>query len=262
MHSRRDLLKGALGLAALTTAPETAWGIGPGSELTIARLRYPGSSKTRRNALNVLAEEVRLQTSVDVSLTVDEVSPAGKLFSYPLLFAICDKSGSPLSSRQGTRLKSWLEAGGTLFVDNVGTTGPSESFDQRFRRDMEELFPRNPLVKIPADHVLYRSFYRLDYPAGRRITRSYLEALVIEGRVAMIYSQNDLTGAWSRDAYGSWEYDVTPGGERQRQGAIRLGINVVEYALCQDYKDDQVHMDYLLHKRKWKPRRSRLGQTR
>ena len=42
------------------------------------------------------------------------------------------------------------------------------------------------------------------------------------------------------------------GGERQREMAFRLGINLAMYALCLDYKADQVHVPFILKKRRWK----------
>ena len=66
----------------------------------------------------------------------------------------------------------------------------------------------------------------------------------------MLYCQNDLGGAWARDAFGRWEYEVSPGGARQREMAFRLGINLVMYALCLDYKDDLVHTPFILKRRR------------
>lgn len=256
---RRAFLGGVAASVATLGWHEPASGIGPISELKLARLLYPGSTSSRANALRVMSEELRVQTSIDVSLNTPNLTFKDSFYNYPLLFSICDRPRGGLKTRDGAKLKTWLSSGGTLIMDNVGTNGPSEGFDEQFRADMKSLFPRNPMKKIPGEHVLYRSFYRLDYPAGRRIARSYLEGLEIDGRMAVIYSQNDLTGAWSRDQFGGWEFDVSPGGERQRESAIRMGINAVEYALCQDYKADQVHVNYLLKKRKWKPTRAGHG---
>jgi hypothetical protein len=43
---------------------------------------------------------------------------------------------------------------------------------------------------------------------------------------------------------------VVPGGEDQREEAFRLGINLVMYALCLDYKTEQAHIDYILRTRR------------
>ena len=65
-----------------------------------------------------------------------------------------------------------------------------------------------------------------------------------------MYSQNDLAGAWNRSEAGDYEFDVSPGGEPQRELAVRLGINLCMYALCLDYKDDAVHLPLILNKRR------------
>ena len=70
----------------------------------------------------------------------------------------------------------------------------------------------------------------------------------MDGRTVVIYSQNDLGGAWARDAMGNWEYEVYPGGETQRTMAFRLGINIILYALTGDYKQDQVHLPFILRR--------------
>ena len=56
-----------------------------------------------------------------------------------------------------------------------------------------------------------------------------------------------------RDNYGTWEHECYPGGERQRELAFRLGVNLVMYALCLDYKTDQVHVPFIMKRRRWKP---------
>ena len=68
-------------------------------------------------------------------------------------------------------------------------------------------------------------------------------------RLAVILSLNDLAGAVARDEFGEWEYDVGPGGEGAREMTFRLGLNVVMYALCLDYKEDQVHIPFILQRR-------------
>ena len=247
---RRFLLSAAAALASLA-APARA--IGPLSQVQLVRLEYAGEPTTRASALPSLARELRLRTSVEISIEPHAMRlDDHDLFRRPLLVMQGDRDYGALPRAQAERLKAWLEAGGFLFVDNVGAAGPEEGFDRAIRAELGRLFPRAPLVRIPQEHVIYRDFYRLSRVAGRTTARPYLEGVALEGRLAVVYSQLDLTGAWARDAVGTWEYDVLPGGEQQRELAFRLGINIAQYALCLDYKDDQVHLDYLLHKRKWK----------
>jgi len=96
---------------------------------------------------------------------------------------------------------------------------------------------------------VFRSFYLLDRPMGRVLGPTHLSALMRDERAAVVYSRHDLGGAWARDNLGTWEHAVTPGGEAQREAAIRLGVNLVMYALCLDYKDDQVHAPFIMRRR-------------
>ena len=98
--------------------------------------------------------------------------------------------------------------------------------------------------------MIYKTFYLLDHPSGRVLEAPFLEMAKVGKRAAVIYSKNDMAGAWSRDERGDWEFEVTPGGEGQREYAIRTGVNLVMYALCLDYKDDAVHLPYIMRRRR------------
>ncbi len=234
----------------LVTQPCRA--IGEGSKLKIAQLKYGGNWDPRPMAGIVLAQEVRFRTSIDVQLKRNVLRiDSDDLFWMPLAILMGD-GRFRLTGPERSRLKKWIEAGGMLIVDNNGRSEPSGAFDASLRTEMSTMFPSRKLTKIPPQHVLYRSFYVLDFPAGRAIHRTSLEGLFIDERLAVVYSQNDLMGALDRDRLGAWTFDVVPGGERQREKAKRLAINMIQYAMCLDYKDDQVHLDYLLRRRRWR----------
>ncbi len=61
-------------------------------------------------------------------------------------------------------------------------------------------------------------------------------------------------GALDRDRFGSWTFDLIPATGRQREMALRLGVNLLLYALCLHYNADQVHIRYLMKKRDWRIR--------
>ena len=105
------------------------------------------------------------------------------------------------------------------------------------------------LTKERPDSV-FRSFYLLDYVAGRVIVNPFFEGITIDGRTVILYSPNDLTGAWVRDSMGNYLYPVNPGGSQQRETAIRQGVNIILYSLTIDYKKDAVHIPYILQRRK------------
>ena len=109
-----------------------------------------------------------------------------------------------------------------------------------------------PLMPLPSDHVLTRSFYLLqDFPgrsAGGEVWIEAREDRRLDGVSSVIVGGNDWAGAWAMDAQGQPLYAVVPGGERQRELAWRFGVNVVMYALTGNYKADQVHVPAILQR--------------
>ena len=74
--------------------------------------------------------------------------------------------------------------------------------------------------------------------------------LTSKGEQSLYTAANDLGGAWARDKLGQWAHDIIGGGSRQRQLAIRLGVNITMYALTLDYKKDMVHLPIILERLK------------
>jgi len=72
--------------------------------------------------------------------------------------------------------------------------------------------------------------------------------------VLALFSSHDLGGALSHDGE-SFTLPVAPGGEEQREQAVRLAVNIAMYALCSNYKDDQVHAPFLMRRRGMLPPR-------
>jgi len=119
--------------------------------------------------------------------------------------------------------------------------GDAEGLTASLDSLMGRLLPGVEERPVPGSHVIFRSFYQLPRPVGRIEGPAELTAYGLGNRLAVIRARHDLGGAWARDNLGNWELEVSPGGERQRENAFRLGINLVLYALCLDYKDEEPH---------------------
>ena len=246
--SRRSFLQDMVGLTALTPALLAARP--SASDLHIAQLRTAGAWDARPDALRRLAWEVRQRTSIEVNLDHAVVEATSKeLFRHPLIY-LGGTGRVPELPEDGIRaLRRHITFGGSLLIDSADAD-PGGPFDTSVRALVRKLFPRRTFERIPNDHVLFKTFYLVDHQAGRVLRAPYLEGLTLENRYAIIYCQNDLAGAWARDAFGRWTYEVSPGGDRQREMAFRLGINLVMYVLCLDYKDDLVHAPFILDRRR------------
>jgi hypothetical protein len=253
MLRRRDFL-GALvaGAAGAALAPRRAGALGDADKFQIATVGYAGGSwNPHPTALRRLLWEIDKRTSIEVKLEPVEVHLAGAdLYRYPFLYLAGDRAFPAPPDGDVGRLRRHLQAGGFLLVD--GAEGhPGGGFDQSVRALAARLFPKEPLGPLADDHVVYKSFYLLKTPAGRVLAVPYLEAVTHDGRAPLIYCQNDLGGAWARDEFGQWEHECFPGGDAQREQAFRLGINLAMYATCLDYKTDQVHVPFILRRRRW-----------
>jgi hypothetical protein len=245
----------ACGTAAAMLGARRAFALGDHSKFTIAQLSVTGGNwDPRPTALRRLLWEVDKRTSVDTALESVQVKlEAEKLHQTPFLCLAGDRAFAMPSEKELSTLRRFLTFGGFLLVDSAeGRVGGD--FDASVRRLVDELFPRpaKGLEPLPADHVVYKSFYLIEHAVGRLDLAPQLEGLTHDGRAAIVYSQNDLLGAWARDNYGTWENECYPGGERQREMAFRMGVNLVMYALCLDYKTDQVHVPFIMKRRRWK----------
>jgi hypothetical protein len=244
---RRSFLRLALA-AALLPARGLAQ-LADASRLAVGQVQHGGRWNPRPSAIRRLAWELARRTSVETAADAVPVRlGAPGLHRTPMLYLAGDGAMPPLADAEVASLRRHLQYGGFLLVDAAdGSEGGG--FDASVRRELARVLPSSPLARVPRDHVLYKSFYLLDRQGGRVLVKPWLEGQVVDGRLAVVYSQNDLGGAWARGPLGDWEYPCTPGGEGQREVAFRLGVNLAMYALCTDYKDDAVHLPFILRRR-------------
>ncbi len=250
--NRRECLKYFLSLPLMAAAPPFAFALGKKSKLRLAQVLYDGGNPNPRpNGLRRLAWEVEKRTSIDVELepAMFKISDS-MLFQYPFLYLGGDSGFAPFAKADVDRLRRFLTFGGFLLIDSSDAR-LGGAFDKSVRELIAAIYPKHPLIKIDKESTVYKSFYLIENPVGRVVSAPYLEGIESDGRIVLLYCQNDLSGAWARDNFGQWEYGVYPGGDRQREMAIRLGINIIMYAMCLDYKADQVHIPFILKRRRW-----------
>lgn len=252
--TRRRLLGGGLVAAAALVAPRRARAIGPGSKFRIGQITV-GTAPPRATAVLRLLAEVDKRTSIDTErepALVSLTSPT--LHETPFLYLAGDREFPVPPPAAIESLRRFLTFGGFLFIDSAeGTTGGA--FDKSVRALCAALYPAPApgLELVPSDHVVYKSFYLLERPVGRLALSPVLEGITRGGRLTVAYAQNDLGGAWAKDNFGNYDFPCEPGGDRQRELAYRMGVNLVMYALCLDYKTDQVHVPFIMRRRRWRP---------
>ena len=252
-HRRLRLTRRRLALAAFAlalAAPLKAAAFGEGGafnpRLLITGTREP--SPRRKTAPGRWSLEVVHRTSAPARLVPTQVrADAVELLAEP--FAVWAGSQAPesLTAREITGLRRFIALGGVLLVDELE---PSEgSFIKGAKEQLARVLPDGSPIVIGEDNVVFRAFYLLRKATGRVQKDAKLEAIIRGGVAQVIFSPNDLLGALARDAGGVHPFEPTPGGESQREQAIRLAVNIAMYVLCSNYKDDQVHAPFLMRRR-------------
>lgn len=247
----------ALAVALLSLLPRPARAFGDQGSFD-PRVLLTGSqtNAARPNAPARWSWELVQRTSAPARLratTVRADDPA--ITSTPFLYWSGDTALTALTSSEVFGLRRFFSLGGVLLVDDAGVSGEGEAsaFGKSARLEIARVLPETTPIAISEEHVIFRSFYLLRRAEGRVAGPRTLEAIVRGGQAQVIFSSHDLGGALARGPTGIWELPVVPGGDAQRERAIRLAVNIAMYVLCSNYKDDQVHAPFLMRRRALTP---------
>ncbi|WP_106745459.1 DUF4159 domain-containing protein [Yoonia maritima] len=218
-----------------------------------------------------LSQTLFRRTSIEPSAPIGVDLETDELAFFPFLYWPIT-ADQPLPSHDAyAKLNRYLRSGGMIMFDTrdadtarFGSGSPEGRKLQAIARSLD--IPA--LEPVPSDHVLTRTFYLLqDFP-GRYASRDvWVEAAPIgatqvegmpfrnlnDGVTPVIIGGNNWAAAWAVNPNGSPMLPVGRGmaGERQREIALRFGVNVIMHVLTGNYKSDQVHVPDLL---------DRLGQ--
>lgn len=206
----------------------------------------------RKTAASRWSWELIQRTSAPARLKSTQVRADDPgLVDGPFLWWSGSTSLTPLTPQEVTGLRKFFALGGILLVDDAGVTdeGEPSAFSRSAREQIARVLPDTSPIALGSDHVLFKSFYLLKRAEGRVAGSRTLDAIVRGGQTQVIFSSHDIGGALARGATGAWENPVVPGGDLQRERAIRLAVNIAMYVLCSNYKDDQVHAPFLMRRR-------------
>ena len=199
--------------------------------------------------LHGLSMVLARRTTVELAAPVAVDPDRDDLDFYPLLYWPVLADAPPPSPAAVANVRRFMANGGTILFDTRDLGQKSRSAGvQRLAQALE--IP--PLVAVPADHVLARSYYLLDSFPGRFTGGSvWVERTgdrSLDGVTPVIAGSHDWAAAWAVDEVGRPLFPVVPGGEGQREMAYRFGINLVMYVLAGSYKADQVHLPAILER--------------
>lgn len=256
--------------AAAQTAEEDAFALAATEAVVLAHV-VTGDGRVDDIAhagMRGLGQVLFARTSVEpaepiaVNLETDELS------FFPFLYWPISPDQPMPSDEAYAKLNRYLRAGGMILFDTRdGDVARATGGTPEGRKLQQLAAPLDipPLEPLPPDHVLTRTFYLLqDFP-GRHMSRdvwveaSPADAEQVEGMpfrnlndgvTPVVIGGNDWAAAWAVDQNGSPVVPVGRGyaGERQRELALRFGVNLVMHVLTGNYKSDQVHVPALLER--------------
>ena len=261
-----------LGLAVPAQAQEEdAASVSAASRVVLAHVLTgdPQVDDLAQAGLRGLSSTLYRRTSVEPAEPVGVDPETDELSVYPLLYWPITPGQDVPSEEAYAKLNRYLRSGGMIVFDtrdaNLPGSGTAEA--QTLQRIAAPL-DVPPLEIVPEDHVLTRAFYLLqDFPGRHGSREVWVEAAPPDAELAdgmpfrnlndnvtpVVIGGNDWAAAWAEDEQGRPMVPIGRGfaGERQREIALRFGVNLVMHVLTGNYKSDQVHVPALL---------DRLGQ--
>jgi hypothetical protein len=218
-------------------------------QIDLPQLQYSGRWNPRPHVMRELGIELRLRSRLEPVQEPSIVTAEDEaLFATPFLYVAGEGGFPSLGETSERRLQRFVDLGGLLVFDDADG-GLDHRFVEDVRGLISRILPGRELRPIAAEHVLYRSFYLIDAPAGRTRLVDHNLGVQEEGRLKVVVLPNDLGGALARGRDGSHIHSCAPGGSVQREWATRLAINLLLYATCTDYKSDRAHVETLLRRR-------------
>ena len=208
------------------------------------------------DGLKGLNGEVEARTSAELGAPKAIDIENDELVFYPLLYWPVVPDADAPNPQAMKRIAEYMKNGGTIFFDlrdNAASPGSSAT-GEALRRILAGL-DLPALEPVPDGHALTKSFYLLkDFPGRFEGAPLWVEAQddpqasSFDNVSGLIIGANDYAAAWAADENGEPLYAMVPGSPRQREMAIRVGINLVMYVLTGNYKTDQVHIPALLQR--------------
>jgi hypothetical protein len=263
---RRRLVRRVTALALLAllipaaARADDAFVVRATSELRLAYVRtgVDEVDAASRDGMNGLTQILNRRTAVETADPMAVDIEKDELIFFPLLYWPVTADQATPSPQAVERINRYIETGGTILFDTrdseESTPGPFGNAAQSAGRlrSLVGGVKIPPLVPIQPDHVLTKSFYLMhDFPGRWNSGQLWVEQAedrVNDGVSSVIVGGNDWASAWAVDGDGHPEFAVVPGGEQQREMAMRFGINLVMYVLTGNYKSDQVHVPAILER--------------
>ena len=206
-----------------------------------------------RAGLAGLSRESTRRSAVEPSAPVGVDIETDEILFYPMIYWPLTEDAPALSPDAAARVTAYMNAGGLIVFDTRDgrASGRGLAPHPGLVRVLDSV-EVPPLQQMPDDHVLGRTFYLLSafpgrYPDTPIWVEANPESSGRDGASSVVIGSADWAAAWAIDEQGRPLAPVE-GGPRQRELAIRFGVNLAMYSLTGNYKADQVHVPAILQR--------------
>lgn len=211
-----------------------------GRNLQMPKLRHSGGADDAPNAWRNLQGEVRATLGLRIDMEKKLISPTPEqLAEHPFIF-MHGRKAFRFTREERAAIRRYLELGGFIFADSICS---SREFTDSFRKEFAMIGDGVELTPLAKDHPILSGdgrYHQLnsgvvlrkpDPAAENGVQQSVvvptLEALEIDGRLAVIFSPYDISCALENATATQCE-------GYSNEDAIRIGTNVIKYRLEND----------------------------
>lgn len=214
----------------------------PRGSLTVPKLAHGGGADDAPNALanllRVVEQKLEIRVNHERRPPLNGNDPL--LLDHPLVF-MHGRRTFRFNAAERKALKDYLDRGGFIFADAICA---SPQFAEAVRTEFKAIYPDGNFIRLPAEHPLLTEemqgfdlrsvtlrdpLLRIgDDPLKAKLieTAPLLEALEVDGRIAVVLSPYDISCALEKGASMECKGYITA-------DAAKLGANVILYALQQ-----------------------------
>ena len=194
---------------------------------TIARIQYGGGGdwysdpSSLPNLLAFVNSNTPIKTmqkEIKIKLTDNNAN------HYPYYY-LTGHGNIKFTNNEIISLREILSNGGFLHADD------NYGMDKSFRREIKKIFPNKELIELPHNHPIFKSYYNLTngLPKIHEHDNKPPQALGIfnNDKLIVLYTyESDLGDGWE-------DSSVHNCSEELRENALKMGVNIIYYALTQ-----------------------------
>jgi len=181
-----------------TTPRQTISVAAAGGSATVVRLKHSGNFDPEPLAFERFAH--LLYTRANTSVNIEGPIPITDLPASGVKLAIMTGTGKlDLSAEELAAMKTFIEGGGTIFID---AGGGSSAFHNSLKKVLRGMYPKNQLKSLAMSSPIYnisgaiigKARYRRNTLIRLGSSLPNLQAVIIDNRPVIIYSREDVTG--------------------------------------------------------------------